>query len=209
MRHTLLFFCLVSIAFAEGEKKRTQPRLEVGSGVAVQDGVIFEKGLYSFDLASTAVKVVTVTRRMGQSARQSIIIADCKNGTIIVIVATPIRLGLPRNDSLLSRQKPRLEAGATIYGQNFELSDRKENGRRVLEYTLLHESYDRSIFPFGSSQKKKTAGSETIGIHRLLVRSQSLIEIAIVRTNLGDSTAKFTKDAKAYMTEIVKGIKFP
>lgn len=184
--------------------------IDAQRGVTVRDDrYVAISEAYSFDLASLHANRIKIADREERPGITSVMTAECDNGLNVAVVATRIRADYPKDDSLLTRQKPRIESGAGIFGDDYEWSDREEDGRRLLERTLLHESYDPAIFPLGVGQKKNEPGKETIGVHRVLVRSGYFYEVAIIVANDGAAIEELKKNAKSVMKRIVAGIRFP
>lgn len=209
MKYAFIFLSLVASVCAEDKKSVIPPKINAERNVAIKESQYTDiRKSYVFDLATTEAKTVKVRNREQRPGITSLMTAECDNGLIIAIVSTKIRADYPQDDTLLTRQKPQVEAGAQIFGADYEISDREVDGRRLLDYTLLHESFDPTVFPFGSGQEKNPAGKETIGIHRMFVRSGHFFEVAIILTNSGDSTADLKKKSLAVMNRTVRGMRF-
>ena len=210
MKTVFAFFCIVGAVYAQdkGMGDSSQLRIKAGKDVVIKDGIYSSiGGVFKFDLSAVGGKSISVDQREENPGITSVATIESDNAIGLAIVATKIRADYPKDDSLLDKHVPRMAVGKQIFGEDFDLYDNKENGRRFLQFTLVNESREAPTFPISRERKNDAKGTEAMGIHRFFVRSGYLIEVAVVVENAdGRSKDKLRQLSADVMSKLVGAI---
>jgi len=209
MRFLSVLLLLPPASYSQEPAGLPVPHIEAAKDVRINGSLYSQSnGLYTFNLSFVPAKGIKIINRDVRPGITSMMSAVTSNDISIAIVATKIRPDYPKDSSLLDKIKPKHAQEAKLFGADFESVDKNKGRDRYLQYALLHEAYEPSVFPFGVTQEKLPAGKETLGVHREFVRSGHLVEIAIIVPNEGMETDEFKKQAASLMDLMVQGLSF-